>query len=428
MTTKLIKNVRLFDPGSGVDEENRSILIKDNQISSLDADRDHVVDVVIDGQGLLCVPGFVDMRVHFCQPGGSRRETIATGCAAAAKGGFTTVCLMPTTEPTLDKVEIVEFVLAQARAAGTTRVLPVGSVSVGRKGERLSEIAKLTAAGCVAFSDGDHVIRDSQLLRYALETASELGVLVITHPQDEYLALGGVMHEGVISTKLGLGGIPAAAEVVGVSRDLAVAAMTGCRLHLSHISTAESVDLIRQAKRKGVLVTAEVSPLHLVLTDEAVLGYDTSAKLFPPLRPQSDVEAIRRGLADGTIDAVATDHLPQSQLDKNTEFDRAAAGAIGLESCLGIILGLVKSGDLTLERAISVLTRGPAQILGHQEIGRLREHGLADLTLISLEGETPFTTDDILSKSCNSPWLGNNLVGQVVLTVAAGEITYQRDK
>lgn len=428
MSSTLLKNVHLFDPGSGLDAKNRNIHIEEGRIVSLDASIDARVEYVLDGKGRMCLPGLIDLRAHFCEPGGTRRETIESGCKAAAKGGYTTVLIMPTTEPTVDRIELVELIHSKAREAGTTRVLPVGAVSVGRKGERLSEMAKLTAAGCAAFSDGDRTITDSQLLRYALETAAELGTLIISHPSDKHLALGGMMHEGVVSTRLGLTGIPSAAEVVGVSRDIAIAAMTGSRLHLGHVSTAESVDLIRQAKDRGVLVTAKVSPLHLALSDEAVLGYDTQAKLFPPLRPQTDVGALIRGLADGTLDAVATDHLPQNGLDKNTEFDRAEAGAIGLESSLGIILGLVADGHLTLERAISSMTRGPAQVLGREDLGRLKAGGWADLVLVSPDERRLFSQEDIASKSRNSPWLGRELVGRVILTMAAGEITYQHDE
>ena len=420
----VIKDVRIFDPGGGVDASSRTIVVEHDRIASLDASPRTAWDRSYDGQGLFCVPGFVDLRAHLCEPGFTRRETIETGVRAAARGGFTTVVAMPTTRPTIDQVEVVELIQARSREAGTTRVWPAGALSVGREGKRLSEMAKLVGAGCVAFTDGDRAVRDSQLLRYALEAAGELGLPIITHAEDELLSLGGVMHEGLVSTRLGLRGVPGASEAVGVARDIAVAELTRARLHIAHVSTAEAVDLIRQAKKGGVRVTAEVSPLHLRLSDDAVIGYDTATKVFPPLRPAKDVDAVVNGLADGTIDAVASDHLPQSDLDKNVEFDRAAPGAVGLETTFGVVMGLVAQGRLTLERAIAVMTRGPAQVLGRTDVGRLTEGGPADLVLLDPNQEWRFTSKDLVSRSSNTPLLGQTLHGRVMLTVAAGEVTY----
>ncbi len=424
MTELLIKNVRLFDPGAGIDAVDRTIAVDGDTITSLHATASAGADRVIDGHGLLCTPGLVDLRAHLGEPGHTRAETVGTAVRAAAKGGFTTVCAMPTTTPPTDRVELVELITARARAAGTTRVLPIGAFSVERAGERLSQMAQLVEAGCVAFSDGDRAVRDSQLLRYGLELAKELGVTVISHAEDELLSLGGVMHEGVVSTRLGLRGVPGTAEVVGVSRDLALAALTGARLHIGHVSTAAAVDLIRQAKKNGVPVTAEVSPLHLRLTDEAVIGYNTSAKVFPPLRPASDVEGVIAGLADGTIDAVASDHWPRTRLEKNLELDTAKPGAITLESTLGVVLSLVMAKRLTLQRAIATLTWGPATVLGRPALGRLSEGGPADLVLIDPDCEWLFTDMDIASRSANTPLLGMPLHGRVHTTIAAGRITF----
>ena len=257
-----------------------------------------------------------------------------------------------------------------------------------------------------------------------METAFDLRMPVATHPEDESLSLGGVMHEGEVSARLGLRGAPSAAEAVGVARDLALAELTGARLHLGHISTSAAVDLIRQAKRRGVRVTAEATPHHLVLTAEAALGYDTAAKVSPPLRTLEDTEAVVRALADGTLDAVATDHRGQTDLDKNVEFDRAALGAIGLETALGVVLGLVRQGRLTLERAIAVLTRGPARAIGRQDLGRLTESGHADLVLIDLEQAWVFRAADCRSRSRNSPFLGRSFPGRVVWTMAGGQVTF----
>lgn len=425
MSRWVIRDVRLFDPGSGIDAAHRTVVLEDGHIASLDAPASSPGDRVFDGRGCLLLPGLIDLRAHLCEPGFTKRETIATGTKAAARGGFTALLAMPVTDPTVDRVEVVELILARAREAGTTRVLPAGALSVGREGKRLTEMAQLAERGCVAFTDGDRAVRDSQLLRYALELAAELGLPILTHAEDESLSLGGVMHEGVLSTRLGLAGTPVAAEAVGISRDLALAALTGARLHIGHVSTAEGVDLIRQAKRRGVRVTAEASPLYMVLTHEAVLGYDTSAKLWPPLRTRADVDAVIAGVADGTLDAIATDHLPQSDLDKNVEFDRAAAGAIGLETALAVVLGLVREGRLTLERAVSAMTRSPAQVLARDDLGRLQDGGVADVVLV--DPERLWTCDPAAgaSRSGNTPLSGRALQGRPVLTIAAGEITFE---
>ncbi|MEO1337905.1 MAG: amidohydrolase family protein, partial [Myxococcota bacterium] len=271
-------------------------------------------------------------------------------------------------------------------------------------------------------------IKDSQLLRYALELASDIGAPVMTHAEDETLSLGGVMHEGMVSERLGLAGVPGAAEVVGVSRDIAIAELTKCRLHIGHVSTAAAVELIREAKRRGIRVTAEVSPLHMLLSDESVIGYDTSAKVFPPLRPSSDVAAVVAGLSDGTIDCVASDHNPQMELEKNHEFDRAAAGAITLETTLAVSLSLVRQGKITLERAIATLTRAPAQILGMPELGRIKEGGPADVAIIDLERRWTVTRSQLFSRSHNTPLLGRTFVGRAIMTVVGGKITFEADE
>lgn len=421
----VLRNVRLFDPGSGLDAPRRTVIVEDDKVVSLDAPDSAQGDHVVYARGRLLVPGLVDLRTHLCEPGFTRRETIATGVAAAARGGFTTVLAMPTTSPPIDRVEVVQLIRSRAEAAGPTRVLPAGAFSVGRKGERLAEMAQLLEAGCVAFTDADRSVKDSQLLRYGMEMAAELDAPVITHAEDESLSLGGVMHEGTVSTRLGLLGAPGAAEVVGVARDIAIAELTGARLHIGHVSTAAATELVRQAKRRGVRVTADVSPHHLCLTDEALLGYDTMAKLWPPLRPAADVQAVVEGLADGTIDAVASDHSPQIDMEKNVEIDRAAAGAIALELTLSIVLRLVAEKKLTLERAISALTRSPADVLGLSELGRIHVGGPADLVLVDLEQDWTIERSELASKSTNTPLLGQRLVGRAVLTIAGGQLTWQ---
>lgn len=425
MSSVLLKNVRLFDPGRGLDFAGRSVLVKGERIESLDASASATADEVVDGRGRLLTPGLIDLRAHLCEPGFSRRETIASGLAAATAGGFTSVVAMPTTKPAVDRAEVVELILSRAADAQQAKIIVAGAFSEGREGKRLAEMAKLAEAGCACFTDGDRQIQDSQLLRYGLETAEDIGTLVMTHAEDESLSQGGVMHEGVISTRLGLAGSPGAAEVVGVARDLAIAELTGARLHIGHVSTAAAADLIRQAKRRGIRVTAEVSPLHLWLTEDATLDYDTSAKVFPPLRPRDDVDAMIAAVSDGTIDAVASDHCPQVTLDKNMEFNHAAAGAVGLESVLGVVLSLVNTKRLTLERAIAALTRSPAQVLGRRELGRVEEGGLADLVLIDPDREWRFTASDVKSKCTNTPLIDAPLVGRAVLTIVDGRICYR---
>lgn len=425
MSRVVFRDVRVFDPGSGLDAPGRTVVVEGGTIASLDAPTTAPGDHVIAGRGHLLVPGLIDLRAHLQEPGRTDRETIASAAAAAAAGGFTTVVAMPTTSPTIDRVEVVDFVRARAREANSTRILPAGALSVGREGERLAEMAQLAAAGCVLFSDGDRAVRDSRLLRYALETADDIGFVVATHPDDVHLSQGGVMHEGFVSARLGLAGIPETAEVVGVARDLALAELTGARLHLQHVSTAGAVELIRQAKRRGARVTAEASPAHLRLTDEALATYDPLAKLIPPLRSARDRDALIDGLADGTIDAVASDHAPRTRLEKNVELDRAAPGAIGLESTLGVVLTLVAEGRLRLERAIAVLTRAPSRILGRSELGRLFEGGPADLTLIDPEHLWTFDEQQVRSRSRNSPLLGARLRGRALLTMVEGRVTYE---
>ena len=425
MSSTVIRHVRVFDPGSGVDASGRTVVVVDDRIENLDAPASTTGDRTIEADaGWLLVPGFVDLRAHLCEPGATRRETISTGVRAAAAGGYTTVVAMPTTEPTVDRPEVVEFIRERARTAGPTEVMVAGALSVGRGGARLAEMGKLGAAGCVMFTDGDRAIKDSQLLRYALETAGDVGLPVMTHAEDESLALGGVMHEGLISTRLGLPGIPGAAEVVGVARDVELAELTQCRLHIGHISTGTATALVREAKRRGIRVTADVSPLHLLLTDEAVDAYDTRAKVSPPLRPPEDVHAVIAGLGDGTLDAVASDHCPRTELEKNVTFDRAATGAIGYETALAVLLSLVEDERLTLERAISVLTRGPAEVLGRVDRGRLREGGPADLALVDLDRAWTFDRHQVRSRSMNSPLLGRAFRGRVVLTMARGAVTH----
>jgi len=415
------RNVRLFDPGSGIDRPGATVVVEGAQIAAFEGGAKP--DRWVDGEGLWLCPGVVDLRAHLGQPGRPDRETVASGTRAAAKGGTTTVVALPTTEPTTDRVEVVAMLKAWAEEAGSTRVLPAGALTVGRRGERLAEFAKLRAAGCVLFTDGNRPIRDAQLLRYGLETAVDVGVPVMTHAEDETLAQGGVMHEGLVSARLGLVGIPRAAEEVGVARDLAIAALTGASIHLAHISSAGSVDLIRQAKRRGVRVTADVSPHHLLLDESAVEGYVTRAKTRPPLRAAVDRAALVEGLADGSLDAVASDHEPRTDLEKNVEFDGASPGAAAIELLLPTLTTLVAEGALTPERALAACTRAPAHILGREDLGRLRVGGPADLVLIDPQAHWS-VGDGWLSRGRNTPLWGRALRGRPLLTMVGGQTSY----
>ncbi len=387
----LIRGGRVIDPGhcDGVGD----LYIRDGKIAglTLGGGGDPQPDGcrVIDARGLVVTPGLIDLHVHLREPGHEYKETIASGCRAAAAGGFTAVCSMPNTNPVNDCAQITEFILSQAEKAGAARVYPVAAVSPGLRGEGLTEFAELKQCGAVAFSDDGRPIANSLLMRRALEYARGFGMPVISHCEDPDLAEGGAMNEGRMATRLGLPGIPNAAESVMVTRDIALSALTGGHVHIAHVSTAEAVEAIRKAKANGIRVTAETAPHYFTLTDEAVKDYDSNTKMYPPLRSRADREAIREGLADGTLDAIASDHAPHSSIEKMVEFDQAANGIIGLETSLPLSLKLVHDRVISMERLVELMATGPARILG-------REYGLqtglaADVTILS--PELGFTID-----------------------------------
>ena len=428
----VVRGARLVDPARGVDEVRDVIfergVVGDGGIAS---------GRVIDGSGLMLTPGFVDLHCHLREPGQEYRETIATGLEAALRGGFTTVCAMPNTTPAADNRSVVEFVLRTARAAPAGRVLPIGAVTVRREGRQLAELAELAEAGCVAFSDDGSPVADAELMRRALEYASGLGLPIINHCEDPALARGGVMHEGWVSTRLGLKGQPAAAEEAMVARDLSLAGLTGARVHIAHVSTAGSVELIRAAKAQGIQVTAEVTPHHLTLTDEAVLygppgsafpAYDTNARVNPPLRTEADRRACCAALADGTIDCIATDHAPHATTDKLCEFDDAAPGISGLETALGLVLELVHAGTLTLARAVDALTASPVRALGLQHwvpgLGCLAPGAPGDAALFDPAAQWSVDPDEFASLGRNSPFRGRQLRGRVLATISGGTLAY----
>jgi dihydroorotase len=385
----------------------------------------HTSPEVIDAHGLLVVPGLIDIHTHLREPGYEYKESIESGSAAAVAGGFTAIACMANTNPVNDDAAVTEYILDRARAVGLAQVFPIGALSVGLAGERLAEIGELKQAGVVGISDDGKSVMNSQLMRCALEYAGMFGLPVISHCEDTHLAAHGVMHEGRVSTELGLRGIAAQAEDIMVARDIALAELTGGRLHIAHVSTAGAVRIVHEAKARGLRVTAEVTPHHLFLTDEAVRGYDPNTKMYPPLRTAADVEALRQGLKDGTIDAIATDHAPHDLADKEVEFDQAPVGIIGLETSLPLTLRLVNEGVLTLANAISKLTWGPSEVLGLGK-GTLQVGADADVTLIDAQTEFVVDRREFRSKSRNSPFHGWTLKGRAVMTLCAGEVVYSR--
>jgi dihydroorotase len=381
---------------------------------------------IINASNRLIVPGFIDMHVHLREPGHEYKETIASGGKAGAKGGFTALACMPNTVPSNDCRSVTEFILEQARRAGFARIYPVAAITKGQKGEMLTEFGDLRKAGAVAVSDDGFSVVNSEVMRRALEYARYHGLMVISHSEDRNLSNGGVMHEGVVSTRIGLKGIPSASEEIMVFREISLSTLTGCPVHIAHVSTAGSVELIRRAKEKGIPVTAETAPHYFSLDHSKVVGYDTNAKMNPPLRAPDDVEAIKKGLSEGVIDAIATDHAPHSPLEKELEFDKAAFGIIGLETALPLTLKLVQSGVLDLPEAIGKLSLNPAKILG-VEGGSLEIGASADLALIDPEYEYELREEDILSRSRNSPWIGKTLKGRNEMTMLGGKIVWEKD-
>ena len=380
---------------------------------------------VIDVRDRLVVPGLIDMHVHLREPGHEYKETIATGAGAGVKGGFTGLACMPNTDPPNDCRSVTEFVLEQARRAGICRIYPVAAITRGQTGEVLTEFGELFEAGAVAVSDDGFPVTNSEVMRRALEYARHYGLAVISHPEDRNLTAGGVMHEGEVSTRIGLQGIPAAGEEIMVYREIALSALTGCPVHIAHVSSGRSVELIRRAKDEGLPVTAETAPHYFTLDHHAVEGYDTRAKMNPPLRTAEDVRAVRQGLAEGVIDVIATDHAPHSPLEKNVEFDKAAFGIIGLETALPLTLDLVRTGVLELPDAIARLSSNPSRILGIPG-GRLEPGANADLTVIDPEYTYVFKEEEILSRSRNSPFIGKTLKGRSELTMMGGKIVWEQ--
>lgn len=414
-----------MDPSQNLDAVT-NVLIADGRIKEIGRARAKA-DVVVEAKGLVVTPGLIDMHVHLREPGNEDEETIASGSAAAVAGGFTSVAVMPNTDPPVDNEASAEFVVLQAERARKANIYPIGAITMERKGQDIAEIGQLSRGGVVAFSDDGDSVQNAEVMRIALEYANMFDRPIISHCEDKDLAGDGVMHAGYVSMVLGLPGMPSAAEEIMVSRDITLAEMTRSRLHIAHVTTAGAVDLVRRAKKRGVRVTAEVCPHHLALTDECVRGYDPNFKMNPPLRPAEDVKALLAGLKDGTIDAIASDHAPHTFEEKDVEFGLAPFGVIGMESSLAVILKvLVHKRVLALPQAVAKMTIGPARILGIPK-GTLAPGADADVTIMDLEREWTIDAARFRSKSRNCPFHGWKVRGKAVTTIVGGEIRHEEN-
>lgn len=417
----VIRGGRVIDPANRIDAI-RDVLIEKGRIARIGAGLSG--EQVLDASGLWVVPGLVDMHVHLREPGYEYKETIESGTRAAAAGGFTSVACMPNTHPVNDNGSVTDFILAEAGRRGVARVYPVGAVTRGLKGVRLAEIGEMSEHGVVALSDDGRPVTNGELMRRGMEYARTFGLTVISHCEALDLCGNGVMHEGNVSTRLGLAGIPAVAEEVMVERDILLAELTGGKLHIAHVSTRGTVERVRAAKKKGIAVTAEATPHHLTLTHEALEGYDPNLKVNPPLRTEEDRRAIIEGLVDGTIDIIATDHAPHNIAEKEVEFDQAPFGMIGLETALSLVLRLVHEGVLTPSQAVEKMTCNPARVLGIGG-GTLTPGCPADVTVIDPDRIFQVDSNRFFSKSRNTPFHGWKLTGKVVRTFLAGRVVYE---
>ena len=421
----LLRGGRVIDPSRRFDQ-TADLLVQDGKIAAVGAglgapDGADVRDVT----GLVVAPGLVDVHVHLREPGSEDEETIASGARAAAAGGFTAVCAMPNTDPVTDNQAAVGFIVRQSQRAGRARVYPIGAVSVGQRGAQLAEFGEMVGAGAVAVSDDGKPVVSGHLMRTALEYARTFDLVVADHCEEPTLAAGGVMHEGLVSARLGLKGIPAAAEEIMVSRDILLAELTGGHVHLCHMSTRGSVDLIRRAKELGIRVTAEVTPHHLTLTDAACERYDTNAKMNPPLREAADIAALRRGLKEGVIDCIASDHAPHAYDEKDAAFDDAPFGIVGLETAFGVAHSeLVRGGVLTLPELVARMSTRPAELF-HLSGGTLAPGVAGDVCVLDVTAPWVVQPADFHSKSRNTPFAARELVGRAVLTLVAGRVAHE---
>jgi dihydroorotase len=421
----VLRGGRVFDPAAArpVDQAG-DVRIAHGRI--VEIGRGLVGGRILDVKDLWIVPGLIDLHVHLREPGQEYKEDIETGTRAAAAGGFTTICCMPNTRPVNDQRTVTELIVRRAKEIGAVRVRPIGAITAGLEGKALADIGDMKEGGIVAISDDGRPVMNAGLLRRALEYARTFDLPVVQHAEDLDLAEGGAMNEGAVATRIGIRGQPACAESAMVARDLEIVEWTGARYHVAHVSTARTVALVREAKRRGLPVTCEVTPHHLALTDEACGHYDTRSKVMPPLRTAADQEALLEGLADGTIDCIATDHAPHSPVEKDVEFECAAPGMLGLETCLPIILDFVRMGSLDERRAITALTGAPARAFGLAG-GGLAVGAVADLCVIDPERPVTITAEELASKSKNTPFLGQTLAGRAVLTLVEGRVVFDLD-
>ncbi len=426
MKSILIQGGHVVDPANQLDGE-ADVFIQDGKIAKVGKGLKLKADRTINAKGNIVTPGLVDIHVHLREPGFEYKETIATGTLSAVAGGVTSVACMPNTNPPIDDQAIVYFIKAKAEKEGSCHVFPIGCISKRREGNEMAELGELKRAGAVGLSDDGAPIMNAELMRRVMEYAKMLDLVVIDHCEDVNLANNGVMNEGAASTLLGLRGIPAASETVMVARNIVLAEMTGARFHVAHLSTAGSVELVRQAKKKGLKVTAETAPHYWSLSDKSIKNYNANFKMNPPLRSEEDVAAIRKGIKEGVIDCIATDHAPHASTEKQCEFDEAAFGIVGLETLFPLTYShLVEPGVVTLSRAIEMLTTAPSKIVGIDK-GTLSEGSVADVTLFDIKNDWKVDTAKFKSRGKNSPFNGWNLKGWAVTTIVAGEVKYQRE-
>jgi dihydroorotase len=424
LSSLLIKNGRIIDPASSLDQVS-DLLIEDGHVARVDrAIRVPGVETV-DASGLIVAPGFIDIHVHLREPGREDEETIESGSEAAAAGGFTAICCMPNTDPINDSPTVTTYIVKEAEKRAATRVFPIGAITMGSAGERLAEIGEMVEAGAVGISDDGRPVMNGQLMRRAMEYSLPFKIPVIEHCEDLHLSAHGSMNEGYHSTVLGLKGISRTAEDTMASRDIILAKLTGAHIHIAHLSTRGTLELIREAKRKGIHATCEVTPHHFTLTDAACCGYDTNTKMNPPLRTDEDVAALIEGIADGTIDCIATDHAPHNPNEKMLEFDRAPFGITGLETALGLAsTRLYHTGRIGLARLVELFTINPARII-NKPLGTLRVGAEGDITVFSLDSEWAYDVNRTRSRSRNCPFHGMKLKGQVAGTVVAGRVVHR---
>ena len=422
----LIKGGHLIDPANKKNGQF-DLLISKGKIEAVEPEG-KIKDIpdadIIDAKGAIVTPGFCDMHVHFREPGHEYKETIETGSQSAAAGGFTTVAVMPNTSPVNDNRSVTEFILSQAKETSNINILPIGAITQGLRGETLSDMGELKEAGCIGYSDDGRPVCNSEIMRRALEYSKMFDLPCIQHSEVLELTQGGSMNEGIVSTELGLKGMPTEAEDIMVHRDICLLPKTGGRLHVAHISSGGSVDLVRQAKAKGLAVTCEVAPHHFTLTHDACRGYDTNAKMSPPLRTESDLDMIKEGMRDGTIDIIATDHAPHDRVDKQVEFSKACFGIVGLETALPLTLKMVDEKIISLERAIDMLTFQPNQLFKLDK-GSLGIGKAADITLFDEKMEYTIDPSQFRSRSKNSPYKGWKVRGKVLRTLVNGKTVFK---